>query len=113
MANLKMKLPSGAELEVTMGSLKECDELLATVLGLSGEVDINASVLSSKAVRDALWLCLGRALYGGQKIEKSMFEAEERRQDYIPMMLAVLNYNIAPFFAGLGSKSLKVPEKAV
>ena len=113
MANLKMKLPSGAELEVTMGSLKECDELLATVLGTSGDVDLNASLLSSKVVRDALWICLGRALYDGQKIEKSMFEAEERRQDYIPMMLAVLNYNIAPFFAGLGSKFLKVPEKVL
>jgi len=109
MANLKMKLPSGSELEVTMGSLKECDDLLSAVLSISDEVNVDATVLASQKVRDAVWVCLGRALYDGQKVEKKTFEAEEKRQDYIPMMLAVLNYNIAPFFAGLGSKSKDQP----
>ena len=65
MANLNLKLPSGSELEATMGSLKECDDLLASVLSLSGEVNVDASVLASTKVRDSVWVCLGRALYDG------------------------------------------------
>jgi len=75
------------------------------------ERPMNADVLkvlmkvdSSKAVYDALFTCLARCTYNGQKITEATFEDVKAREDYYEVTLACMKANLRPFLKSLFSK---------
>lgn len=106
-----MKLPSGAELRITLAPFSDSKALyqafLEEIKGLkvesSTEIDTNfikdifCVGLASKKLEVALWKCMERALYNNLKITEATFEPVEARQDYMLVCFEVAKENIAPF----------------
>jgi hypothetical protein len=106
-----MKLPSGAELRITLAPFSDSKALyqafLEEIKGLkvesSTEIDTNfikdifCVGLASKKFEVALWKCMERALYNNLKITENTFEPVEARQDYMLVCFEVAKENIAPF----------------
>lgn len=114
----KVSLPSGAELSFNIAPHAESKRLFMAVMrelqkiGVTpGEFgaemlvkDIACIILSSDALDEAIKPCLARCLYDSEKVGPETFEAAERRQDYLPVVIAVVQENIAPFLNGLFSQ---------
>lgn len=89
------------------------------VSGFNLEKDINIadfaklalSVDSSPAVYKALFDCLARCTYDGQKITEATFEDINARKDYYEIVIACLKENLLPFFNGLVSKLNTIMDK--
>ena len=121
MANLKKTLPSGAELEATMAGFEDCERLDEAVKTELRGVDMNEESLvglfmrlsSSKAVKAALWPCMMRATYNGQKITRDTFEPESARADFFPIAQEVMVFNLRPFFQGLGSQFSEIFQRNI
>lgn len=108
-------LPSGAELTVNVAPFKDSKFLFqvmakewrginpAVMVSGEGMSQMFLSAFSSLDVEKALWPCMGRSLYNGEKITPETFEKEEARQDFIPACLEVVAENITPFTKGLFS----------
>lgn len=73
-------------------------ELLKSVI-----TAMSLHILGDKDVLKALWVCLGRCLYNGQKITIDIFEKEENRKDFVPVAISCIEVNIEPFINGLFS----------
>lgn len=111
-------LPSGAELKINVAPHAESKAVFKACMaefekvGLkTGEMGVETFVLnlaglifSSDRIEDAVKPCLKRCLYGDEKITEDTFEPEERRVDYMPVMIKVVEENIAPFLKGLFSE---------
>lgn len=120
-----MKLPSGAELKVTLSPFAISRDLYQSILeeakGLrldpKSEVDVNlfkdifCSALSSKKIESCTWECLKRATYNGLKVDGDTFEKEEARQDYIPACYEVARANVMPFMKGLSAEFSPILEQ--
>ncbi len=69
--------------------------------------DVNAiknvflQVGSSDVVEQAVYACAVKSLLNGQKITPNLFEPEDMRQDYLPVVWEVMKFSLAPFFASL------------
>lgn len=91
-------------------SVKDFDMKLDPTKGINQEFDaanlikIFLAVDSAPAVVDALFKCLGRCTYNGQRITKETFNSAEAREDYYEIVIACVKANIAPFVKGLFSK---------
>lgn len=59
---------------------------------------------SSPKVNEAIFSCLARCTYNGEKISEDTFEEVEARGDYYEVVVSCLKENLAPFFAGQLSK---------
>ncbi len=117
-----MKLPSGAELIITVAPFAVSRALYQSLLEEAkslridplSEIDVNlwkdvfASALSSKKVESCLEECMKRATYNGKRIDQDTFEPVEARQDYISVCFEVTKENVAPF-----TKSLYAEYKAI
>ena len=130
MENLKKTLESGSKIEVQRASWEVCNRLMKAVMrevetinirlgatpGMKSlaELQINDDVLNtiknvatrliaSDAVEAILWECFKVVTYNDARITRDTFEPEEARQDYLPLLKEVLEYNLAPFFKSLGS----------
>jgi len=101
--------PSGAIVVINPASFEAANELKKAVereLIKCGLSDLLMSALvidSSDAVEAALWPCLNRCLYNGQKIIKSTFDNVEARKDYHAIAQACGEINIGPFVESLSS----------
>ena len=113
----KVTLPSGAELTVNIAPFKDAKALFQALLkewkDMGPDLPSNlgkmfSSAFSSLEVEKALWPCLTRCLYNGEKITPDVFEPDEARQDFIPACLEVVSDDITPFTKGLFSES-KIP----
>lgn len=62
----------------------------------------------SKAVNEAIFDCLARSTYNGERIVRETFEPEEARGDYYTIVIACLKRNLSPFFKTLISKLQKL-----
>lgn len=62
----------------------------------------------SKEVNDAIFDCLARSTYNGERIIRDTFEPEDARGDYYPIVIACLKRNLAPFFKTLISQLKKL-----
>ena len=71
---------------------------------LADLAQVALSIDSSPAVYKALFACLGRCTYNGQRITEQTFEDENARQDYYEIVIECLRVNLSPFFKGLLSK---------
>jgi hypothetical protein len=114
----KFTLPSGKELEVTMGSFTESRYLYQAFLKDAKNIDFDEDrdininffkdllcvALSSKEIEEKLWVCMKRALYNKDKITLDTFESEEARGDYFHVCFYVVKVNILPFVKDLYAK---------
>lgn len=110
-----IKLPSGAELKITLAPFADAKSLYQAVLeemkclkiDAATEIDVNLFKdlfcygFSSKKVETALEQCMKRCLINGIKIDKDTFEAEDLRQDYLIVCIEVVKANILPFLKPL------------
>ena len=116
METLKVKLESGADLEVWLASFQEghalwmavSKELKDTDLGGITVGGLSLNVLSSQEIMKSMWPCLGKALYTGhgfekKKCEPSIFEKAEVRGDFLQIVEEVLVHNLLPFSKKIGS----------
>lgn len=120
-----MKLKSGAELKITLGSFTESkalyqacfEELKGLKLDPTAEVDVNlwkdlfCAALCSKKIEDALWKLMQRCTYNGLKIDGDTFEPEGARGDYMEVSYEVGKANILPFVKSLSAELSPVLEK--
>jgi len=131
MANLKKTLTSGKELEVSLPSFEDSTRLRQAVMmdlkgiqisfgdmksgvPFQGQLvtqemlntlkNLTASLAGSAAIEAALWPCMARGTWDGQKITKDLFENEEAREDFMEIAQEVLWYSLRPFLKGLVSK---------
>jgi len=121
----KVKLPSGADLEITLAPFSEAKalyqaflkELKTLKIDAETEMDYNfikdiiCSGLSSKEVDEALSVCMGRATYKKLKIDDDTFEDEIARGDYLVVCYEVARANLEPFTKGLFAKFSPALEK--
>lgn len=120
-----MKLPSGAELVITVAPfidsralyqsiLKEMKHLkmeAKTELNTNFVKDIFCSLLSSKEVEVALDTCMKRCTYKGLKIDDDTFESIDARGDYLLVCVEVAKENILPFMKSLYAEYAPMWEK--
>ena len=111
METLKVKLSSGAEIEVWLASFPEGHRLYKAVTRelskynlAEGSAENLALVLtSSEDIDEALWPCMGKAVYkteacpAGLKINQAMFEDAKVREDLVEIQKEVLGFNLIPF----------------
>lgn len=111
---IKVDLPSGAKLEITISPFAQAKTLYQSVmeeckgikLGSSSDLgdlikDLFCIGLSSKKIEAALMDCLKRVTYNGLKISDDTFEPEDARQDYIHVNYEVAKANLQPFMKNL------------
>lgn len=125
-----IKLPSGAELEITLLDFEPAFEVSQVVSRFIGLLDVDlkamglenaksladldldaikrplSQILSNQELRKAGDKCLTKCIYNGLKITPKTWEPAEARQDYLFAVFHALKANIAPFFEGAFS-SLK------
>ncbi|MFA5659361.1 MAG: hypothetical protein WC900_08765 [Oscillospiraceae bacterium] len=127
-----MKIFNGKELDITLGSFQEADNLFKAVCRalkgnkidlpdslksdlstgqLSGILDMLLSVISDDEIESCIFECAKRCGIGPthEKINIEYFEKEENRQEYIPVMLEIAKANLFPFMTGITS-SLGAPD---
>lgn len=75
----------------------EGDENIEKLINLAISLDCD------KEVYDALWACLSRCTFNGEKITKGTFEDVANREHYLPIAAKCIYENISPFIAGLHS----------
>lgn len=101
-----INLDFGKEFE----GIKTLSELNANGNILNTVKNALCQMLKSKAVKDCIFICGRRAIYtpkdsaAGVKVDRSTFESEQARQDYIEFLREVAWFNLSPFFAGMASK---------
>jgi len=106
----KKELSSGAVLEFDLAPFLEAEELFQVFTGelkpIKLEKDTHVvtmykdaifTLMSSKNFRAAIWVCLKRALYNGQRVTEKTFEPQSAREDYLACLYEVAKENLAPF----------------
>ena len=111
----EITLPSGAILTVKQAPFSEANNLFRACtkelvkIKVDAKAELNFELLkdlfctacSSEEIDRALWTCMRRCLYEGEKITPLIFEAEDKRQDFLPCEIEVFKANILPFQKGL------------
>jgi hypothetical protein len=116
----KVILENGAELEMTLGSFAEAQDLLQVItkslkdskVSLNDDIgdlntikDIFLSLLSDKEIPKAILPLIKRTTLNGIRITSfDFFEDEKYRECYIPILWEVAKFNLMPFMKGLFSK---------
>lgn len=67
-------------------------------------IEVVLSADTSEDVEKAIFKCLERCTYNGERIIRETFEPVEAREDYYEIVIACLKENLAPFFKNLISK---------
>ena len=121
---IKVSLPSGAELEITLAPFMEGERLFTATAeclksvkvdgstkvedltsNINGLKDAFLSCLTSQAMKDAILACLKRCTYNRQRITSwDVFDNIEARQDYLAVCWEVVKFNLTPFTKSLFSK---------
>ena len=87
----KLDIPSDLKAEVT-------SDMFSDILGAA------LGVATSKNVRECLFKCAERAMYGQSKVDRDFFDLEKNRELYFPIMVEIVKANIGPFIKGLASQ---------
>jgi len=120
-------LKSGAVLVVSMAPFSSSNKLLKVIMrelktvdvqlenldfSRIGSQDINTlknavcQLLASDTLEQAVFECMARCTYNGNRIVKDTFEPDDARGDYLPCAWEVIKINLRPFFNGLDLSSL-------
>lgn len=117
------QLPSGAMLRISLAPFKDAKHLYQVFLqelrSVSPEKDVNLSLMkdalcllfSSESFDAAMKPCLQRCLYNNVKIDESLFEKEEAREDFMMLNVEVAYANLRPFMKHLALVSKAILEK--
>ena len=118
----RIKLPSGALLDITLMPYEEAWAISQTVTRCLEKIQIDlksvdfhnlmatdiihfkgpiCALLASQEIIDAEKKCFPRCTIDNHKIDGQTFEKAESRADFIPVVFYVLKENIAPFFVNL------------
>lgn len=114
----KHTLESGRVLEIGLAPFANSWLVYQTFLKeisyieLDEEAEVNVNFLkgvfcacmSSKHLEAAIWECMGRCKYDGQKIIRDTFEDVKAREDYIEICWLVAKENVEPFLKTLTQK---------
>lgn len=116
----ELTVPSGAKVVINVGDFEDTIALKNAIMreasksgaliGLNLSSDISklaslaAVVDSSPEVYVAMWPCLSRCTYNGEKITKKTFEPVEARKDYYDIVIECVKVNVTPFFESVLSK---------
>ncbi len=122
-ANRKLKLPSGAELEICLAPFADAKRLHQALLkelrgvSIGGKNELHDTLknivctsFASPEVDAALAECLKRALYNGVKLDENTFEPAAARQDYEVVCFEVVVENVGPFMKSLYALSVPLLE---
>ncbi len=121
---MKVSLPSGAELEITLAPFTEGERLFSAVAecikgvkidanaeienltsNINGIKDIFLSCLTSEKMKEAILACLKRCTYNKQRITSwDIFDDIKAREDYLSVCWEVVKFNLSPFTKNLISK---------
>lgn len=116
MSNIKVKLPSGAQLEIFLEStpfrtskalyqafIEDTKDISVTsksdLVGIFRAVVLSS--ISSKKVEPYLWECMKFATYNELKVDESTFEPISAREDFPVVCLEVAHANVYPFLKNL------------
>lgn len=105
--------PSGAEVAINPAgwvAAKRLKMALERELAqIANPFTINAVMMidSSELVDTALWPCLNRCLYKGEKITEQTFDKPEARGDYYEVIIACVKENLGPLAESLRSKLIE------
>lgn len=105
MALVEFTAPSGAKVQIAAGSWDETTALRRAMNqhlseGLTTDANVMQLALkveSSQDVYNAVFACLARCTYNGEKITEATFENEGAREDYFDIVCAAIDRNMAPF----------------
>lgn len=61
------------------------------------------TLATNSTVRNLLFKCSERAMFGKDKVDSDFFEKPENRKYYYPIMMEVIKINISPFFGLVSS----------
>lgn len=92
-----MRLKNAALREMATAGVSMKGIKISRDMDISGFISAFLLVESSPEVYEALWPCLERSLYNGQKINKGIFEDAKARQDYYEIIKEFLVVNVTPF----------------
>ncbi len=84
----------------------DLDNLKLASINAIGQMVLAAD--SSEQVEKAVFVCLKRCLYNGEKITPETFEPIEARKDYYEIIIECLQGNLSPFFEPLFLKLKKL-----
>jgi hypothetical protein len=79
------------------------NDLIDETVNLDKIISAAIAVSTDKSVYNAVWACLARCTYKGEKITKVTFEDAETRSLYVPIVAECIEANIMPFIEGLRS----------
>ena len=101
-----LTVPSGVPVVINPASWEDAIALKKALfremaMGRGMNLPTFLMVASSDAVEVALYKCLARCLYDGQKITKKTFDPIETRQDYPAIAAACGRENLSPLWPGL------------
>jgi hypothetical protein len=78
---------------------------------LDSLMEVILTVDSNDKVEEAIFKCLARCTYNGEKITRSTFEPIEARENYYETIIYCLMENLSPFYAPLRSKFKELEAK--
>lgn len=96
---------TGLKLDLNFSDPNAIAKMIGQDLPLDVIKNAVCQMVASDALEGVLYECLGRCLYRGSTITRESFEPRDNRQDYLLVAWEVIKHNLAPFFAGLSSKS--------
>lgn len=102
-------LASGVRATINPAPWKDAKALKKAIereLALAGGLTTSTVLMvdSSEAVDAALWPCLARCLYDGEKITEQLFDKLKPREDYYDVVVACVKENLGPLAVSLLSK---------
>ncbi len=105
----EISLPSGATATINVAAWRDAKRMKNAIereLAASGGLNIPTVLLvdSSDAVDAAIWPCLVRCLYNGEKITEQTFDKSSARADYYDIVIACVKENLGPLAQSLLSK---------
>jgi len=93
---------AGVDLQVLIANEKDSNPNYK--VDLKSIISAVLSVDSSESVTAALFECLERCSYNGEKITTRTFETDAARGDYYQIVFECIQANLLPFFTGLASR---------
>ncbi len=109
---MEFTAPTGKTVIINVASWKDAKALKKAierevVMGGSLNISTVLTVDASDAVDAALWPCLARCLYDGQKIVETTFDSPDARRDYYDIVTACVKENLGPLAESLRLKFLQ------
>jgi hypothetical protein len=92
-----LKSIKNSDINISAIDLEQLNQEAITKLIIEAALSIDCD----DKVTDALFKCLARCTYNGEKIIRDTFEPVEAREDYYEIVINCLKENLLPFFQPL------------